>query len=97
MNKKFRTLILLFSFFFVLTSAACGINENIGKPKNADSGIVIPSPAFKIELQKYDKRIKRMRQMLGTLDPEAARLIAFENAEKILTDIGEPFPNIKSH
>jgi hypothetical protein len=50
-----------------------------------------------VELQKYEKKIKQFRQMLGTLDPEAARLIAFENAEKILTDIGSPFPNIKSH
>jgi len=34
-------------------------------------------------LKKYGKRIRQMRQLLGTLNPEAARLIAFENARKI--------------
>jgi hypothetical protein len=33
--------------------------------------------------QKYEKSIKRMRKILGSLGPEAAELIAYKNAERI--------------
>jgi len=35
------------------------------------------------QISKYKKKIKRMRLILGTINPEAARLIAYENARKI--------------
>lgn len=35
------------------------------------------------EVSKYNKKIKQMRRILGTLNPRAARLIAYENAQKI--------------
>ena len=36
-----------------------------------------------VKLKKYEKKIKRFRQMLAALNPQAAQLIAFENAQKI--------------
>lgn len=35
------------------------------------------------QISKYKKKIKQMRLILGTINPEAARLIAYENARKI--------------
>ncbi len=32
---------------------------------------------------RYSKKIKRLRRLLGSLDPEAAALIAHGNAERI--------------
>ena len=42
-----------------------------------------------VQPAKYEKRIKQARRMLGTLSPEAARLIAFENAQKIFSRTGK--------
>jgi hypothetical protein len=36
-----------------------------------------------VRLKKYKKRIKGFRQMLSTLNPQAAQFIAFENARRI--------------
>ena len=36
-----------------------------------------------VKLKKYKKRIKGFRQMLSTLNPQAAQFIAFENARRI--------------
>jgi hypothetical protein len=36
-----------------------------------------------VKLKKYKKKIKGFRQMLSTLNPQAAQFIAFENAQRI--------------
>ncbi len=36
-----------------------------------------------VNLKKYKKRIKGFRQMLSTLNPQAAQFIAFENAQRV--------------
>lgn len=39
------------------------------------------------KMKKYNKLIKQMRRMLGTLNPNAAKLIAYENAKKRLVNV----------
>ena len=36
-----------------------------------------------VPIQNYRKKIKQMRKVLGVLKPEAARMIAYENAKRI--------------
>ena len=36
--------------------------------------------------EKYTKRIKRIRQVLGSINPQAADMIAYENARRVYGD-----------
>ena len=38
-----------------------------------------------LKLKKYEKRIKGIRHMLAALNPQAAQLIAFDNAQIIFS------------
>ncbi len=42
-----------------------------------------------MDAEKYQRKIRRLRKVLGTLDPKAARMIAYENAERLF---GENVP-----
>jgi predicted TIM-barrel fold metal-dependent hydrolase len=40
-----------------------------------------------VQISKYKKKIKLVRRILGTINPEAVKLIAYENAEKLFKEI----------
>lgn len=42
-------------------------------------------------ISKYGKEVKRIRRVLGTLNPKAAKMIAYENAQKIFKNNGKDF------
>jgi hypothetical protein len=42
-----------------------------------------------MDAEKYQRKIRQLRKVLGTLDPKAARMIAYENAERLF---GENVP-----
>ncbi|MFQ5684709.1 MAG: amidohydrolase family protein [Candidatus Binatia bacterium] len=42
----------------------------------------------RMDAEKYKRRNRRMRKVLGTLDPKAARMIAYENAKGVFGERG---------
>ena len=39
-----------------------------------------------VQISKYKKKIKQVRRILGTIKPKAAKIIAYENAEKLFME-----------